>query len=98
MVIPITGDIQPNNPIRPRRSSHTKEDDENRFEELLIDQVDAAGEGEQGGEDRKAYWEKKNKPDHGKPQVDHQAAGRESLSEEAEGSDSLRGGKIDLRA
>ncbi len=97
MVIPISGDMQPNNPIRPKRS-HSKEEDEGRFEELLIDRVDAVGEGEQGGEDRKAYWEKKQNPDHGKSQADNQAAGRESPSDEAEGPDSLRGRKIDLRA
>ena len=97
MVIPISGDIQPNNPIRPKRS-HSKEEDEGRFEELLIDRVDAVGEGEQGGEDRKAYWEKKQNPDHSKSQADKQAADQDSPSGETEGSDSLRGKKIDLRA
>ena len=98
MVIPITGDIQPNNLIRPKRS-HSKEEDKGRFEELLVDRVESVGEGEHGGEEgNKSSLEKKGKPNQSKSQADDRAAGRESQGGEAEGSDSLRGRKIDLMA
>jgi len=98
VVIPITGDIQPNNLIRPKRS-HSKEEDKGRFEELLVDRVESVGEGEQGGEEgNKSSLEKKGNPNQSKSQADDRAAGRESQGGEAEGSDSLRGRKIDLMA
>ena len=98
MVIPISGEMQPHNPIRPKRS-RSKDEDEGRFEELLVDRVEAPDEGEQGSENRnKSYWEKMGQSAHGRPHSENQAAARESQSDEGEDSDSLRGRKIDLRA
>jgi hypothetical protein len=98
VVIPITGDMQPNNPIRPKRV-HSRDEDEGRFEELLVDRVESVGEGEQGGEEgNKSFWGKRGNPNQSKSQADDRAAGRETQGGEAEGSDSLRGRKIDLRA
>lgn len=98
MVIPITGDVQPSNPIRPRRL-RSRSNDEGAFEDLLVNRVEAADEGEQGSENRKSFWEKKGNPNYGGgAATEGREAARESQPGEAEVTDSLWGRKIDLRA
>ncbi|MBN2290598.1 MAG: hypothetical protein JXQ83_14785 [Candidatus Glassbacteria bacterium] len=97
MVIPITGDLQPLNPIRPKRT-RSRNESEGGFEELLVDRVEAVDEGEQGSEERRPYREMMSQPGHGAADTEGRAAARESKSGEAEGPDSYRGRKIDLRA
>jgi hypothetical protein len=96
VVIPISGEIQPSNPIPPRRASSRK-NQESTFEELLVDRVEAVDEGEQGKDDRKSHRQNKEHPGHGGFSPDDPASVSGTQSDNAEVKDLRRGRNIDLR-
>ena len=96
VVIPISGEIQPSNPIPPKRAGSRKDRD-STFEDLLVDRVQAVDEGEQGKDDRNSRWQNRKQHGHGGFSPDDPASVRGNQSDKADVKDLRRGRNIDLR-